>query len=618
MHTRLSLLVGAAFVCLVFAPPTLATPNGLAGATKTAIAIPLAPAFAPRDLAAPARAEWATNGGDYGQTRYSRLDQITTANVGALKAKWHIHLDGSATAPKYKGEGTPLVYKGIMYLVTGNSDVFAIDATTGDKLWTYHSRIPQLISTVCCGWASRGIALGDGKVFVAQLDGLLVALDQQTGAVDWATRNASWEQGYTMTMAPLYYNGLVIVGVSGAEFGARGSETAYAAEDGHRVWRFYTTPAPGDLGSGTWPANTEWMHGGATIINQPSVDAGNQLLYFTTGNAGPWSGRGPGDDLFTASMVAIDASTGAYRWHFQIVHHDIWDYDCPSNTVLFDTVIGGAMQTVVAEPCKTGWVYELDRRTGNPVTEIEEKPVPQSAFQNTAATQPIPAGDNFAQQCPNPRSFRARGADGEPFAFGCIFTPFDDRRFTAVAPGSPGGSNWNPAAYDPNTGYLYVCSRNSQYAYRALPAASDSYVVGASLVGAQLALPSSGITTGAFTAMNMSTNRIVWARRYARSAYGAKDLACGSGSLATAGGLVFMGLPEGLYHGIVAYDSSTGARLWRFRTDAGIESPPLTYSVEGKQYVAVYAGGRTTTAGAATKGDSLYVFSLDGTIASGG
>ena len=220
---------------------------------RTAVTITPAPAFAPTDLVKPAQADWATNGGDYGQTRYSALTQIKSGNVRKLRLAWHIHLNGSGMGSKFRGEGTPLVYKGIMYAVTGANDVFAIDATNGTILWQYSAQLPDTMGGVCCGWLSRGLALGDGKVYVARLDATLVALSQDTGRVVWTASNGSPRDGYTMTMAPLYYNGLVIVGVSGGEFGIRGSVTAYDARDGHRVWRFNTIPAPGELGADTWP-----------------------------------------------------------------------------------------------------------------------------------------------------------------------------------------------------------------------------------------------------------------------------------------------------------------------------------------------------------------------------
>jgi quinohemoprotein ethanol dehydrogenase len=602
-----ALLVLAA---LVSASAAAATPNARGGAGVT---ITPAPAFAPLDLASPAGADWATNGGDYGQTRYSSLDEVTKKNVRRLRPAWHIRFGGSGVGSKYKGEGTPLVYKGVMYTVTGAGDVFAIDATGGTILWRSEAHLPPTITTVCCGWANRGLALGDGRVYVARMDATLMALSQQDGHVLWSASNGDPQEGYTMTMAPLYYNGLVIVGVSGGEFGARGSVTAYDARDGHRVWRFNTVPSPGQVGSDTWPANNEWQTGGATVWDTPSVDPKLGLLYFTTGNAYPWSTRGPGDDLFTSSFVALDAATGEYRWHYQVVHHDIWDYDCASNTVLFATRIRGLIRRVVAEPCKTGWVYELNRRTGHPTLEIEEKPVPQNEFQHTSATQPIPSGDSFTTQCARRSSFPSIASDGRPFKFGCIFTPFDERAFTAVAPGAAGANSWSPASYSPQTANLYVCSRDSQSAYKAIPAASGTYSGGRSFVGVSLSVPFvREITPGAFTAVDMRTNRVVWRRRFTRTTHGQMDASCTGGSLATAGGIVFLGLPQGYFRGLAAYDASTGKRLWRWNTVSGIEAPPLSYSVGGKQYVAVFAGGRVGHGQPVVNGDEVYAFTLGG------
>jgi quinohemoprotein ethanol dehydrogenase len=600
-----------ALATLLTAATAGAAPGGPAGSARTALTIPLAPAFAPLDLVPPAAADWPTYGGNYGQTRYSSLKEITTRNVRRLAPKWHIHLNGSGTGSKYRGEGTPLAYKGVMYAVTGAGDVFAIDAANGTILWQYSAQLGQSLSAICCGWAQRGLALGDGKVYLARLDATVVALSQQDGHVVWAASNGSPQEGATMTMAPLYYNGLVIVGVSGGEFGVRGAITAFDARDGHLVWRFYTVPSPGQPGSATWPQNEEWRTGGGPVWSTPSVDPKAGLLYFTTGNAYPWSNRGAGDDLYTASFVALDPMTGAYAWHYQVVHHDIWDYDCASNTVLFAKAIRGRVRKVVAEPCKTGWVYELNRRNGSPAVEIDEKPVPQSSFQHTSATQPIPAGDSFTRQCADPRAFPKFAADGWPFQFGCIFSPFDQRRFTAVAPGAAGGNNWTPASYNPKTGNLYVCSRDSQYAYKAIPTASGVYSAGKSFVGVELSFPSAKrIFTGAFTAMNMATNTITWRHLYTKTAFHQNDASCESGSVTTAGGLVFVGLPQGMYHGVIAYNAATGASLWRFHTDAGIEAPPMTYSVDGEQYVAVFAGGRATRGIPVVKGDDLYAFTL--------
>jgi alcohol dehydrogenase (cytochrome c) len=594
---------------LALAPTALATPNGANGQAKRALTITSAPAWTPAEQAATPMRDWINVGGNIQQNHYSGLNQINGGNVGSLKEAWHVHLDGSGTASKYNNEATPLIYNGVLYITSGNNDIFALDAQTGARLWTHLSNIPQNISTICCGWDARGIAIGDGKIYAAQLDGTLVALSQQTGGLVWAAKNARWQDGFTMTMAPLYYKGLVIVGVSGSEFGARGSMTAYDATTGHRVWRFYTVPTPGDIGSGTWPNNSEWTHGGATIWNTPSVDVNTGLLMFSTANADPWSSRGPGDDLFTASYVALDAMTGEYAWHFQVVHHDIWDYDCPSPTMLLNNVFNGVMQTAMVETCKTGWMYVINARDGNPLLQIDEKAVPQNAFQNTSATQPIPVGDAFARQCPTQSEFPAQAPDNQPFLFGCIYTPFDDKQFTATAPGAGGGTNWSPNSYNPATGYVYTCSGNTQFGYKAIPNAGAAYVGGRTFIGLQFAF---GLTTapssGDFTAMNVLNNKIAWKQHYTAAA-GPTNAACSGGSLSTAGGLVFVGMPAALGHALVAYNAATGQQLATLNTDATVNAPAATYTVNDKQYLVAYADGRATSAGT-VNGDSVYAWTL--------
>jgi PQQ-dependent dehydrogenase (methanol/ethanol family) len=607
---RLHILAVVVGAFLVLAAPVFAASQGTA---KTAIApIVLAPAFQPADLGVYAGADWPTIGGDYQGDRYSTLNQITTANVSSLKEAWHIHL-GSGTGTQYRGEATPLVYKGVMYMVTGNDDVFALDAATGAQIWSYHSSLPLNLTNICCGWDARGVAIGEGRVYLAQLDGKLVALNQQDGTPLWSATNGRFQEGQTRTMAPLYYNGLVIVGISGSELGVRGHATAYDVKTGRRVWRFYNVPTPGDIGSGTWPNNSEWQVGGATLWNTPTVDPATNTLVYTTANTDPWSGRGPGDNLFTASFVGLDALSGDYRWHFQVVHHDIWDYDCPSPTVMFDAVVGGSTKKAVAEPCKTGWLYIVDRATGNPLTQIDEKPVPQNEFNNTSLTQPIPVGDAFAEQCPKASDFPATAPDGKPYIVGCIWQPYDDQQFVGTAPGAGGGSVVSNSSFNPNTGLFYIISANTRLAIKGIPNASSLYRNGRSFTGRQGGATATGFqTTGDLTAIRVQNNRMAWKQRYTPQMPNATNAfaQAQTGTMTTAGNLVFAGIPGGVAWGIIAYNATTGAEVWRSATDAAAEAGPMTYSVNGKQYVAIYIGGRNTTTAPNTHGDSVYAYAL--------
>jgi quinohemoprotein ethanol dehydrogenase len=603
---RLVALLGFA-AALLLAASVSATPLGSSKDMQTVAgtaAFPseaLAPAFTGADLAARPGANWITNGGDVSNARYSSLDQINTGNVSQLKEEWHIHLDGSGAAPKYSAEATPLVYNGVMYIPTGNSDVFALNAATGERIWTYHSGMEQTINTACCGWDNRGVAIGDGKVFVAQLDGTLVALDQMTGGVIWKIIVHNWREGYTLTAAPLYYNGLVYVGSTGGEFMSRGSVSAYHASDGSPAFRFFTAPAPGEIGGQTWPAGPlGFSTGGATVWNTPSVDTQTNTIYFSTGNAAPWTSRGPGLNLFTSSMVAIDATTGQIRWWYQMVHHDLWDYDCPNATMLFDVAIGGVMRKAIGEACKTGWLYLLDRTTGKPLLGIVEKKVPQSKAMNTWPTQPIPVGDRITPQtCALKKNYKKPFA-GKPIKVGCIWEPPAIGHATAVSPSAQGGVDWNPSAYNPDTHYAYFCAADSDMGIQAVPAAkiNADYLAGKSNSGANI----TGITfnQGYITAMDVTTNKVAWRVKWPRTCY--------SGTFTTAGGLVFAGRGTGEFD---AYDAKTGKELWKAMLASNIAAPGMTYSVNGKQYIALYDGGTAFTFESPGKhGDDLYAFAL--------
>jgi quinohemoprotein ethanol dehydrogenase len=576
---------------------TAALPRADAQPTSAAAAPPPAPAFAGHDLVAPPTVGWPTNGGDWYNRRYSPLDEIDRDNVSELRGVWRARLDGSGVGPQYSGAAQPVVHEGVVFVITGANDTFAIAVASGEILWRYMAELDPAINTLCCGWTSRGVGLGDGRIYVGRLDGRLVALDQTTGEVVWDVQAERWQEGFSITSAPLYYDGLVITGFAGAEFGIRGRVKAFDAADGSLAWTFYTIPGPGEAGHETWPEDTDvWMHGGASVWQTPAVDPELGLIYFSTGNPGPdFNGAiRAGDNLYSSSILALDARTGEYRWHFQQVRHDLWDFDSPNPVVLFDIDIDGEPRRALAQASKTGWVYILDRTNGEPLIGIEDRPVPQEPRQATAATQPFPLGDAFVPQHVDiaPEGFRLINQ-------GRIFTPFWTETVIAK-PGILGGANWPPSSYDLETGILYVCADDRIGVYRAEDIDDDRPEPGALYTGGDLLfapLPSYGI----FAAMDMRSNTIVWRQHWADTCY--------SGSVTTAGGLVFVGRSDGR---LTALDSSNGQRLWEFQTGAGMNAPASVFEHEGRQYVVAYSAGNMFAG--SPRGDSVWLFSLDGEI----
>lgn len=558
----------------------------------------LAPAFTAHQLAAPPETGWITNGGNLFNQRYSPLTEINRSTVQDLKANWRTHLDGSGVSPQYSGQAQPLFYRGVLYIVTGADDVFALDVRTGKILWRYLAHLDPDRVKVCCGWLSRGVALGDGKVFVGRLDAKLVALDQRTGKVVWSVQAADPLKGYSITAAPLYYGGMVITGFAGADIGMRGRVQAFNARSGELIWTFHTVPGPGEFGHDTWPKNNDaWKQGGASIWQTPAVDPQLGLLYFTTGNPSPDYGgdQRAGNDLFTSSMVALDVTTGKLRWYFQIVHHDIWDYDCPNPVVLFDAVYHGTPRKGIAEICKTGWVYILDRATGQPLIGIVERPVPQEPRQDTAATQPYPIGDPLFPLEVNiaPEGFTLVN-------HGRIFTPYWT---TPVVYRPQMAVNWPPSSYDPENHHFFVCGidRLGESHHETNRFKPPDFNKTAERLG-RLAL-SGTRGRGIFGAFDVTTNRLVWEQAWPD--------ACMSGTLVTKGGLVFVGRSDGR---LTALDESNGTRLWEFQTDAGVNAPASTFMYDGEQYVAVLSAG--TLYGADSRGDSVWLFSPSGRIPS--
>jgi quinohemoprotein ethanol dehydrogenase len=571
-----------------------------------------APRFSTSDLSKTPNADWITNGGSTMNQRFSSLDEIDTSNVKNLKGVWLTHLRKSAIAAKYSAEGTPVEYKGTIYVPTGEDDVFAVNADTGEILWQYKAKLDQTISTVCCGWESRGVALGDGKVYIGQLDGKLVALDQRTGQVAWETQVTRWQEGGTITHAPLYYDGMVITGFSGGEFGIRGRLTAYDAQTGKERWRFYTIPGPGEVGHDSWPDDDKvWQHGGAPIWQTPAVDPELGMIYFSTGNASNDldGSKRPGDNLFTASILAIDAHTGKYKWHFQEVHHDIWDYDAPSPVVLFDH--DGTKG--IGQPSKTGWLYLLNRENGKPLVPIPERPVPQDARQKTAKTQPFPSNEPFVSHSVSDEQFTqiekiakasAKGKTIKVVNGKQIYAPPSHDHYVVVTPGAQGGDNWPPSSYNPDTNMFYVCAQstvNASIAGSMEHEAKQGQVPPANF-GSIFAATGFATNPGTLTAIEATTGKIQWQRRWVGDS-------CYSGTSTTHGNLVFVGRNDGE---LQAYDARNGNLLWRFQTGAGANNTASFFERNGHEYVAFYAGGNSLAG--TSHGDNLWLFGLDGTL----
>ncbi len=575
--------------------------------------ITLAPKFTSDELFEHAGDNWISNGGGTSNDRFSTLDEINTENVKELKGEWMTKIGANATAAKFSAEGQAIEYEGTIYISDGADDVFAIDAGNGHRLWTYEPHLPPdpLGEVVCCGWDNRGVAIGDGMVFVSQLNGAQVALDQETGKVVWSTNVVKPGQGFSITSAPLYYNGKVYVGGSGGEYGVRGRLTALNAETGEEEWKFFTTPSPQETGGETWPDNGSYKTGGASIWNTPTVNPKTGMLFFSTSNAAPWVGaQREGENLFTASIVALDAESGEYKCHFQEVHHDLWDYDAPSPTVLFEGEMNGETVEAVGEPEKTGWVYLVDQENCKPVYPIPEVKVPQDPSQKTWPTQPEPTMEPFSPVEAQPEAIEkaeegAASLKPAPKVVGSnTFTPMssDPNVVNLVANAAVGGDNWPPSSYDPEKNMYFVCSQSGALGL-IVPPKEETYKEGQTFIGSNTVVASGFNTPGYVTAYDMSTGKIKWQNKQPESCY--------SGTVTTAGGLLFVGQNNGE---LQAFDSETGEKLWSFQTGAGANTTVTPFEDEGEEKIAIYAGGNSLAA--TSHGENFWVFSLSGTLTS--
>ncbi len=551
-----------------------------------------APAFTGAQLAAPPTDGWPTNGGSTFNQRYTPLSQINRDNIKDLKAEWRASLNGSGLRPGVNSQGQPIVYDGVIYVQTGENDVVAVSIETGKLLWQYKANLDPFEVRPCCGWNGRGVAIGEGKIFLGRIDAKLVALDQKTGKVAWSIQAALPKEGYAIAQAPLYYDGLVVTGFAGSDMGIRGRMTAYDAKDGHQVWNFNLIPGPGEFGHDTWPANSEvWKYGGAGTWQTPALDPKLGLLIFSTANPGPVQNgalRG-GDNLFSDSIVALDAKTGKYKWHYQQVHHDIWDYDAPNPVILADIIYKGRPRQILSQTSKSGFTFLLDRTNGKPLIGIPEVAVMQNAQQKTAKTQPWPVGTAIV-----PQEIDIAPEDFDLINGGKIFTPFTQ---VGIVNKPASAVSWWPSSYDPKQQLVFLCGNDGVFGRIG---GDPTYPVepGALYSGSAPMRVAATARRSIWGGLDVTTNTFKWRFQWTDG--------CGSGSLATGGGLVFIGRTEGK---LVAYNSSTGHKVWEFQLDGGTAAPASSFEYKGKQYIAIVAGG-----GAGGKrNDGLWLFSLSGT-----
>ena len=512
--------------------------------------------------------EWAQPAGDYSASRYSELSQITPENAKNLHAAWTF-----STGVLRGHEGQPLVVGNTMYLVTPYPNVsYALDlATEGQPLkWKVRPENSQAaVGLACCDVVNRGAAFADGKIFYNLLDGHTVAIDATSGTLLWRTQMGNLAKGETMTMAPLVVKGKVIVGSSGGEMGVRGWIAAIDAASGREVWRaynigpdadikvgkrfkpFYHTDTSANQGATSWPVNT-WQQGGATVWGWLSYDPELNIVYHGTSNPGPWNGaQRPGDNKWSAAIVARDADTGDMLWAFQPTPHDVWDYDAVNENILVDLPIAGRTRKALVHFDRNGFAYTMDRVTGE---VILAKPFVPMNWSN---------GVDLATGRPKLNAEKV---------------PYQGKKVTFVCPSLEGGKNQQPAAFSPVTGLFYVPTNNLCMDFEAREV---SYIPGTPYIGGNAPeVGGPGGYRGEFIAWDATTGRKVWGIKEPYPVWG--------GALATKGDVVFYGTLDGWFK---AANARTGAVLWKFKVGSGVVGNPMTYlGPDGKQYVAIYAG----------------------------
>jgi quinohemoprotein ethanol dehydrogenase len=520
-------------------------------------------------------ADWLSYGRTYDEQRFSPLTQVSDANIGELGLSWSADMDTARGQ-----EATPIVVDGVMYVSTAWSMVKAYDAATGKALWSYDPQVPRAkLVDVCCDAVNRGVAVYKGRVYVGTLDGRLIALNADTGKVLWDKMTIPKDSHMAITGAPRVIKGKVLIGSAGAEYITRGYLAAYDAETGKEAWRFYTVPGDPskpfegkhlEAASKTWPEGAWKLGGGGTVWDSITYDPVTDLIYFGTANAEPWSPRArgagdkdPGNSLYSGSIVAVNAETGEYAWHFQETPEDRWDFDSNQQIIVTELELNGEKRRVLLHAPKNGFFYTLDAKTGK---FISGKPFAKTINWATGL-DPVTGRPNVVAEAKYELT-------GKPFV---------------SMPGAMGAHSWTPMSFSPKTGLVYIPVNNAAQPYNAAEKGWKPSELGfqTGMDVGPLAAPADpkirqailASTTGSLMAFDPVAGKARWTVEHVGPSNG--------GTLATAGNLVFQGTAGGEFR---AYTADTGKQLWSFGTQTGIIAAPITYSVKGEQYVAIMVG----------------------------
>ena len=523
-------------------------------------------------------AEWLMYGRDYRNWRFSPLTAITTDNAAQLKPVWTMSTGGT-----FGGlEATPLFRNGVLYFSADYGRIFAVDARSGNIIWHYEPKYDQGFDAVlCCGPIHRGVALKDDLLYAARLDAQLLAFNQADGKIVWQQKIDDWKRGVTTNSAPLIVGDHVIIGVSGGEYGVRGYLKSFNAKTGALEWTTYTIPAPGEKGSETWPKDDSWKTGGGPTWLTGSYDADTNTLYWGVGNPGSWiAEQHSGDNLWTDNMLALDPDTGQIKWGFQYTPNDAWDYDGMATPILVDVTIDGKPTKAAIVSNRNGFFYAIDRSNGHFIYAI-----------------PLVQGINWTSGIDPVTGRPGENENMKPKAGG--------KKVEPIVPGLEGGTNWFPPAYDPDLGMAFVSVNQWGMGLTAWEKKKLIYKPGDQYMGVDYQMYRMGDVIGHLKGIDIANKKVVWDSP--------SPLPLFAGMLVTKSGVLFTGDQRGRF---LAFDAKTGKQLWSFQTGSGINASPITYELDGHQYVAVLSGlgGDPSFYYSAPKGGMLWVFSVDGSV----